>query len=184
MTDTIINLFKYFAQFPLKDAVLKLFTREATEKLPGYDDLKQYVEDLPAGLIPDLTGFVMSTDEDDIKELVKGQKGYFMLLEYFQFNTTPPDNARNRKTKFSLAISILHDHNKSNTDIIDEALIMDQCLNYTIQLKDLILEDDSELCSWLRYMDSGITITPVEPRFAWQNIGWVLAFEKNIDELV
>lgn len=183
MIDLIVNLIKYFGKFPFKDAVLDLFTR-TTGKLAGYDDLKDYITNLPDGLIPGLTGFIISVDEDEIKEIVESQNGYFLLLEYFQFKTTAPDNTYSRDTTFSLALSVMHNQDKQGTDLIEEALIMDQCLNYILELKDLILSDDSELCAWLRNMDSGIMITPVEPRLAWQNLGWVLSFEKQIDGLI
>lgn len=183
MNDVLIDLIKYFSQFPEKESVLKLFTR-GDEKLSGYDDLRTYVQNLPAGLVPDLTSFVVSTDEKVLKEAIQSQKGYIMLLEYFNFNTTAPNRQGTRETTFSLSVSILHNYDNSGTDVIEEALIMNQCLNYILDIKKFILEDDVELCAWLRYLDSGITITPVEPYFAWQNMGWSMTFEKQIDGLI
>ncbi len=184
MTDIIIDLIKYFSKFPLKDGVLKLFSRNEDTGSAEYEALRDYVIALPAGLIPDLEALIVSTDENDIKELVRSQNGYFLLLEYFQFSTSAPDKTYSRDTKFSLSLSVLHKQDKSGTDLIDEALVMNQCLNYILELEGLILDDDSDLCAWLRYLDSGIQITPVEPHFAWQNMGWVMTFEKQIDGLI
>jgi hypothetical protein len=179
----ITDIIKYFAKFPDKAGVLKNFSR-TTEMYSGYDSLRQYITDLPAGLLPDIKDFIFSTDETVVVERIRVIKSYFMLLEYGNIGTSSPDKAKTRETGINLAITIGYPHNGKNQDIVEESLIMDSCLDMIIIVANKMIEDNKELCPNLHYAQATINISPVEPVLLYQNMGWTLSFQKQHNTLI
>lgn len=173
----IIDVVKYFAKFPQKQGVLKNFTR-TTEKLDGYNDLRQYIQALPDPLMPDITELVFSTDEKAVGDRIRNIDNYFMYLEYGPIVGDYPDRVRLRKVSFSLAVYVCYHADGRNIDSMEEALIMDNCLQKVFQLAKYMIADDNQLTPHTRFAESVLNFSPVEPLLMYQSIGWGLTFKK------
>lgn len=173
----IIDVVKYFSKFPQKQGVLKNFTRTAG-KISGYDDLRQYIEALPDPLMPELSELVFSTDEKAIGERIRNIDNYFMYLEYGPIQADYPDTVRIRKVSFNLAVYVCYHANGRNIDSMEEALIMDNCLQRVFELSKYMIADDNQTCPHTRFAESMLSFSPVEPMLMYQSIGWGVTFKK------
>lgn len=177
-TTVMTNIIKYFGKFPDKAGVLKCFNRDP-EKYPGYDDLKDYFTNLPAGLIPDISDFVFGSDMNVIANRIQGFKDFFLFVEYGEINATAPDNFQNRKTDLLLAITIAHQNNINDLDNIEDIMLTDQCLDLLLQIKNIMLDDDSETCIFEDLLQSDIKIQQLDPVRFYNNLGYVMSIRKN-----
>jgi hypothetical protein len=183
MDNPVIDILKYFAKFPDRDAVLKNFSR-STEKVPGYDALKTYITGLPDPLMPEINGFIYTSDADKLSEYIRNQKGYYMLIEFGAFAGSDPNNFKSRDIEWLFAITIAHHDNTRNTDSIEEALLADQALVHCINLLEYMKQDDSDLfCANQRFLNTEIDISPIEPMLLLQSYGWVITFKKKVNNL-
>ena len=178
----MLNVFKYFAKFPDKQGVLDRFHKVATERVAGYDDLKTYVTNLPAGLMKDnIKHFFFGLDDESLENAIKNKvDSYFLLVEHGQITTSDPDRANTRKTEHHLAVTIGHKVNTKNLDFIERAIIEDNCLDLIIQLARLIEEDDDSeaVCGNQEFIDSSLVFAPVEPTLLYGCFGYVMSFKK------
>lgn len=174
----LTDIITYFAQFPDREGVLRNFS-STKELVPGYGSLKQTIEALPAPLIPDLKEYVFSTNELVLANILKNMKGFFLLLEYGAIDGSPKGNYQTRDFGFNLAITVGHNYNQHNTDSMAESLLMDQCLNYLIDIKKQMAQDNFDLCGNDDFMEGSLNLTPVEPALMYNNLGWTLSFKKN-----
>jgi hypothetical protein len=174
----IIDLIKYFAKFPDRDGMMKIFSRSA-EKVAGYTELKSYIEALGDPLVPGIKDLVVSSNEEVISTRIRNISTFFMLLEYAGISSTPPNRAYIRDSSVNLSIIVAHPANKAGLDIIEEQLIMDQALDYITTIAKQMDEDNKEMCSNRRFMPSSVSIAPVEPAMLYGCVGWALTFSKS-----
>lgn len=175
-----IDIIKYFMRFPAKAAVLDNF-KKTIDVSSGYSSLKSYVENLPAGILPDLTGFVWGIDNDVFANKLKNNSGYLMLVEVEQIDSSPDKMKVNAKN-INMGVSISHLFDSKNTDLVDQQLIMDTCEDLMLQLIQQIELEDSTKCFSSRIMNAGYRLFPIEPTLFFGRIGWVLRFTKEYDE--
>lgn len=173
----IIDVIKYFAKFPNKQGVLKNFKR-TTNASDEYSELKNYITDLPDPLMPEITELVVSTDEKAVSERIRNIDNYFMFLEYGQLQGDYPDRMRIRKVSFNLAVYVCFHDNSRGIDSMEEAIIMDSCLQRVFQLAKLMISDDNEILIHSRFAESVLNFSPVEPSLMYGSIGWGLTFKK------
>lgn len=178
----LIDLLKYFGQYPSKTAVLKLFSRTNTaDEQAGYQLLKTWAESLPeTSIMPTVNTFIFSTDGEKLIDMIKTVKGYFMLFEYGNINITAPDRTKNREREWRMAITFGYPQNKAGQDLMSEAIIMDSLYALAFQLQQQIATDNKELCGWIKMMDGSLTINPVEPKLLFENYGVVVDFTNKI----
>jgi hypothetical protein len=174
----IIDLIKYFAKFPDRAGMMKTFARSA-QKLTGYTELKNYIEELPDALAPEIKDFVVSSNEEVISARIRNISSYFMLLEYAGVSSSPPNRAYIRDSAINLSIIVAHPANKVGLDIIEEQIIMDKALELITTIAKQMDTDNKDLCSNRRFMPSGVSISPVEPAMLYGCIGWALTFSKS-----
>ena len=174
----LTDLIQYFAKYPDRTGVLKLFSR-STSTVTGYAALKSYIEALAAPLNPEIKDFLVSTDETVIADRIRSASSFFMLLEYAGLTSTAPNKAYIRDSVFNLSVIIAHPANKSGRDLAEEQLIMDQALTTITSIAKQMDSDNKELCSHLRFMPGGVSIAPIEPLMMYGCIGWALTFTKS-----
>ena len=174
----LIDLIKYFAKFPDRPGVLKLFSR-TTERITGYDTLKNYITALPAALNPEIKDFIVSTDETVVSQRIRNAASFFMLLEYAGLASTAPNRAYIRESAFNLSVIIAHTNNKPGYDIVEEQLIMDQALETVTKIAKQMEVDNQDMCSNRRFMPGSVSIQPIEPAMLYGCIGWSLTMTKS-----
>ncbi|MDA3912286.1 MAG: hypothetical protein PF448_13110 [Bacteroidales bacterium] len=182
VTDPVVELLKYFCKFPNRDGVLKNFAR-SSEKVNGYNDLKTYIQELPAAIMPEIKDFIFTSDSDVLKDRVRTASDYFMLLEYGQIVQSGQNKMKVRETEWLVSLTIAHQANGRNHDGFEEALLSNQALNIVRDLIQRIDADDSNTCASGRLLDKPISISPVEPYLLYNSYGWVLTFKKTATNL-
>jgi len=173
----ITDVIKYFAKFPDRAGVLKNFKRGGGT-LDGYSELRSYISALPAPLMPEITELVVSTNEKEVSDRIRNIDNYFMFLEYGQLQGDYPDRMRIRKVSFNLAVYVCYHDNSRGIDSMEEALIMDSCLQKVFQLAKLMIADDNEILIHTRFAESVLNFSPVEPSLMYGSIGWGMTFRK------
>lgn len=173
----IIDVIKYFAKFPDKNGVLQNFKMVSVD--PKYTGLKNYIAALPDPLMPEIKDFVTGTNEIQVAERIRNIENYFLFVEYGPINVQSPDRVRIRDLKFNLAVHVCHHTNRRNIDPMEEAVIMDNCLEKAFTIAKQMIADDNIICPHERYVESSISFAPVEPAFLYQSIGWSLNFKKS-----
>ncbi|MCT4604469.1 MAG: hypothetical protein N4A59_16395 [Marinifilum sp.] len=179
----VIDSIKYFAQFAPKDAVLKNFERmEGYNDIPGYEELRAYVKELPDHpKMPELKGFVLAGhEEDNLKDHIKSLNGYFLMIEYGILQGSRPDKVGVRDFSFAETIFLVHHGNKKGFDIIQESLIMDECERLSRKLlQQMEADDKEELCGNTKFLQSALSLVPVDSSRMHGAIGWGLTISKN-----
>lgn len=173
----ILDVIKYFAKFPDRAGVLENFRRSAGST--EYNELKQYITDLPDPLMPLLKDFVVSIQEEEVAERIKSIDDYFLFLEYGPMIAGAPDIVRLRPIDFSLSVHICYHGNQRNMDWMEEAIVMDNCLAMAFQMAKQMIADDKLICPQNRFVESSINFAPIEPAFLYQSIGWSVSFKKS-----
>lgn len=179
----VIEVLKYFAKFPDKQAVLDNFVSKRTDS-PTYQYLTDYINNLPNGLLSDLKGFVFSSQENELKDRIRNMDNYFMFVEYGSIKGDGPDKVNIRKVNFDLAIYVCFHSDKRNRDDIERAIEMDNCLNMLLQVINQMIADGKETCPHQRFLQSSLTIAPVEPYMLYQAYGWCLSVAKSNDVMI
>ncbi|MBV5334181.1 MAG: hypothetical protein JZU49_00055 [Sulfuricurvum sp.] len=173
----LIDVVKYFAKFPNRAGVLKNFKRSSATS-EEYSELKEYITALPDPLMPDITELIVSTNEKEVSDRIRNIDNYFMFLEYGQLQGDFPDRMRIRKVSFNLAVYVCYHDNGRGIDSMEEAIIMDNCLQKVFQLAKLMIASDNEILIHSRFAESVLNFSPVEPSLMYGSIGWGLTFKK------
>ncbi len=172
----IIDIVKYFARYPKREGVLKNFKRASGSD--EYNGLKTFIADLPDPLMPDISELIFSSDAEEVMNRIQNIDNYFMFIEYGSMTARYPDKVRIRKIDFSLALYICYHGNTRNMDSMDEAIIMDKCLQHCFNIAAKMIADDNEICPHQRFAESDINFSPVEPASMFSSIGWGITFKK------
>lgn len=180
----ISNIITYFAKYPLRDGVLKNFSRKTPSGDAEYDSVRSEITALPPALLPGIKDYVFSTNIDVLGEKIRNIKDYFLLVEYGTIQVGRPSDAGNRESELALAITVGCPYNKAATDIIDETIIMDTCLNYLVQIARQMIEDNDTTCPFLQWVKGSINIQPVEPVLFFGCLGWTMTVNKLENNLI
>jgi len=173
----ILDVIKYFSKFPASAGVLKNFKRSGSS-IEGYSDLYNYVSSLTNPLMPEITELIVSSNEKEVMDRIRNIDNYFMFIEYGQLQGAFPDRVRIRKVSFNLAVYICYHDNSRGIDSMEEAVIMDSCLQKLFTLASFMIADDNEICPHTRFAESVLNFSPVEPVAMYGAIGWGLTFKK------
>jgi hypothetical protein len=174
----LTDLITYFAKFPAKEGVLNNFASK-TDKFTGYSAFKATIEALPDPLLPEIEDLVFSTSEIALSNKLRNTNGFFMLIEYGTLSTGAANTAGGRDSNISLSLTIGHPYRETNTDAMEETLIMDKCLDLLTSIIDQMDEDNPDICNLKQFLPDSYTISPAEPALLYNNLGWTLNFKKN-----
>lgn len=176
----ILNDILYYAKFPAKAGVLKNFKRQ-DKIMPGYEELRTSVQALPEeSLIPAIEDFIFSTNENIIKESISNIKSYFLMFQYGIIRSPAVNRAGARDTVFSSSLIVAKPISRNATDNVEEAIYLNQCLQYIVQIANQMRTDNKTLfCHADRFQESNIDISPIEPALLYGCTGWVMTFNRN-----
>lgn len=181
----ITELIHYFAKFPDRDGVMKLFARTGSSRFPEYyDELKTDIQALPSPLLPGIKDYICSTNIEVLGERIRNTKTYFLLLEYGAILASQPRRARNRETSFNLAVTVGCPYSKSNSDVVEESLIMGQCLEYLVKIARQMEQDNNQTCPFLQFVEGSIDFQPAEPALMFGCLGWTMTFTKLENDII
>lgn len=171
----VIDTIKYFAKFPAKEWVLKAF---ASGKSPvsGYAQLKAEITAMTEhSLIPEIEGFIIGADIEDVKKSIDNQSGVFMFFDYGELSSsrTQQNSIENR---WSCSITIANKMN-AECDTLEFGINSDNMLSLAQRLLAK-MNTDQEHCSWLRTLSQNYTLIPFDVK-QLSAYGWSILFERE-----
>lgn len=171
----ILDIFKYFAQFPKKENVLKLFSN-GKSSLPGYSELLAFITNMTVhSRIPSLTGFVFGADEEVIKMQVDKCEGFILFVDYGEINAGT-DSRNSIQNNWKMAITIMGKLS-SEVDPVENALNSESALSIARSILSMMLADQTE-CSWLKELSKSYYLAPFDHK-GWSCHGWSVVFERE-----
>lgn len=171
----LLDVFKYFAKFPLRKAVQDAFA-SGKSSFSGYDPIKAYVEEMSEhSIFPSITGFIIGADEESVLKQLNSVNGTFMFFDYGEIGASK--DARNCiQNSWVLAITIA---NKLSTDcdIIEFALNSDLMLSF---IRDILvkIELDQKEKPWLKELSNSYQLVPFNVKER-NSHGWTLVFTRE-----
>lgn len=171
----ILETLRYLAKFPLRESMLKAFS-SGKSSVPGYSAFKDYVSTMPVhSVIPEIKGFVVGADIDDVKAKIENQDGVFMFFDYGELaSSRDSKNTINDRWQCSITIANKMDGER---DTLEFAINSDNMQAICRQILCLMLEDQQR-CSWLKQLGTNYSLVPfdVKPLSAY---GWSILFERE-----
>ncbi len=187
MQTSATALLKYFAKFPQREGLIKLFDKNV---LPGtmgsaYTEIKEYVSGIETEpLIPDLETLVFGQDENFVDRIIQQTNGFFLMVEYGPMRGNSPNKTGRRDADWKLNVIIAYHFNADTFDPITETVVMDRCLGYLLQIAAQMEADEYPICPLKRFSESALHFTPVNPTELYQSIGWMMDFSETIQAIV
>lgn len=187
MQISITDLLLYFAKYPRREGVLELFNRNV---LPGdmgtaYTGLKTYIENMEGeALLPALEYLVFGNDETEVDRIIQLTNGFFLMVEYGPVRGNAPDRTGRRDADWKLSLIVAYHFNADTYDAVTESIVMDQCMDYLLQIAVQMEEDEYPTCPLRRFSESALHFTPINPADLYQSIGWMMDFSETIQAVV
>jgi len=177
--DYILELYKYFSKFVPKKTLTPSFKKPAKPK-PGYDEFKTEVLAQPdTFVLPDIGTFVVSADIDRVSDRIKNSTGVVLFVEYGKTSLDP--NNSSEGVEENLSVTIVESCEFTNNDNLNEALIINNCLNLLIQILDQMQADQTELdsCGESSLVQFPVDIIPVDRKTFFDRAGWSAQFNNK-----
>lgn len=182
----ILDLIKYFARYPSKAGVLKIFVR-GESALPEYASLLNYIKTLPEqSLMPEIENYVVASSLDKVKGYVSNFRGVktFLMLDYGEISSVP-DSRDSMQDNMGLAITVAC-HLDNNADLVEDNIASDITLAIANRLRAQVMVDsrNQALGHGIKDIIAGAhKIMPFESK-ELQSVGWTIAFSMNATDLL
>jgi len=181
--DLIINLFRYFSRFISIDVLKETLIQPELSRLPGYSEIEAEILADPADptqniRIPYLEKFVLSINEKFVSEKIKNSKGFILFVEYGNISA---DFKRANGIKQSIAVTVVRNFSDTNNDNLNEALLMNRCLEILMLIIRQMFADMGQLdfCSSLELITVPVDIRVVDPASFYGCGGWCAMFQNS-----
>ncbi len=182
----ILALIKYFAKFPTKAGVQKMFVR-GESPLSAYATLLAYVNALPdVSVMPDIENFVVASSLEKVKGFVSGFRGVqtYLMLDYGEI-ASGADQRNSIQDTMRLAVTVAC-HIDNNADLVEDNIASNTTLDLANRLRAHIMADSRN-----RALGHGIQeiiagahqLVPFESK-ELQSVGWTIAFSLDATDLL
>jgi hypothetical protein len=175
--DLIIKLFRYFSGFVPLTVLKDIIIQPEKSQLPGYAEIQaEILADAQSGMrISYIEKFVLSINEKFVSERIKNSKGFILFVEYGNITV---DFLRQKGVNQSLAVTVVRNLSDSNSDNLNEALLMNRCLEIlTLILNQMIAEQGQiDFCP-MSEIQMPVDIQVVDPASFYGCGGWSAIFQ-------
>ena len=171
----VLETIEYLAKFPDRSGMLKAFV-SGKSAVAGYAALKTEIENMAIhSLTPEVKGFVIGSDLDDVKLMIGQQSDMFMFFDYGEFfSNRNRQNSIENKWSCALTIATKMDGER---DAIEFGLNSDTTLT-TLRKIIVQMEQDQRLTSWLRQISDEYTLEPFNNK-PLASYGWTMFFSRQ-----
>jgi hypothetical protein len=170
----ILNLFEYFAKFPVREGVLSAFANGKSDQ-PFYNDLLKRMKSLPpAGEMPDIKDYIFGADMDTVKRRVDAVTGTYLFIDFGEIDSER-DSRNAIKDTLRMAATVAAKVSDV-MDTVERAIISDITLSLINELRARIYADSgSDTSPWLQELSFKHSIVPfIVPEL--QSVGWSIVF--------
>lgn len=169
----VIDLFMYFARFPMIEGVKSLFVKGASNN-PAYAQLSNLVSEMPEqSLMPDLGSYVFGVSFEAVQARINSITGAYLFIDYGQAESRKADLVR--RDSLSVAVTVAFRLREFSNDLIEHALAADESLVLLLSIRDRMLNDQRERY-FLKGLSENHTIVPFSSA-ELKSTGWTLVFE-------
>ncbi len=134
----ILDLFLYFAKFPLLDGVKRIATKGASN-MPEYAELLQQLERQEEhSLIPGIGNYIYGQSFEDLKGRLDRITGSFLFVDYGEMRTSA-DRIQSLQVSERLAITVAF--KLAQTDALEQAIASERTLQMLATLYSFLLAD-------------------------------------------
>jgi len=181
----ILDIIKYFSKYPERAGVLHMFVNEVSQ-MPGYNDLKTYVQDLPVhGVIPDIEYMAVGQSMDSLKSFLTTITGCvtYLLVDFGEINSSK-NNKNTISDSMKMAVTVAM-RMEDGIDIIEESIASANTLDIINRLRAHLMKDsrDKVLGSWFDLMDGRHDLVPFVSK-ELQSIGWTIMFQASATDML
>lgn len=175
----ILEILKYYAQFPNNSNVLELFAKGRSE-LPEYAVIKEEIKNLPEhSRIRGLDYFIFGQSFESVKQSVdRILSGTYLFVEIGDI-VSKRDQKNSILDEVQMAVTIAT--KSAEKDLIEEA-IQSECTLSMIQQLRAAMSLDQSRTPWLKELSGSCQIRPFVTK-EFSSIGWTLMFEREGSDL-
>ncbi len=176
----ILDLYKYFAAFVSQDARSKAAVKGIKSDFSNYIEFVSAVNNIGTSkVISEIETFIFSVNESAVADRVNNSKGVILFVEYGKIGLSKSDV--NTKTDMTLGITVATNFSKTNSDLIEEALMSQQTFDILLHILHTLEEDMNNLenCPGNKLITFPVEIFPVVPREFFGRGGWTAMFKKE-----
>jgi len=177
--DLIIKLFRYFSRFVPVNVLKEFMIQPERSQLAGYSETKsEILIDTQSMRIPDIEKFVLSINEKFVSEKIKNSKGFILFVEYGNISA---DFQKAKGVKQSLAVTVARNFSDTNNDNLNEALLMNRCLEILMLIIRQMLSEIGmiEFCPSIEMITMPVDIQVVDPVSFYGCGGWCAMFQNS-----
>lgn len=174
-TSIITELMLYFAKFPKREGVLKMFNK-GSSNIAGYSDLKQNIQTLPEHSLLDINDYVFGANLDAVRDRVNKIYNNYLFVDFGEIDFDR-DRFNRESDTMRMAVSVGTRLKEFSSDLVEQALAFDQNLILLNAIRSK-MKEDQKTHPWLKDISVGHTFTPlVAPQLF--SIGWTMIFTRN-----
>jgi hypothetical protein len=174
--------FEYFAKYPKKEGMLNVFKR-GTSPLPEYAEIKARLQTLdPHSLVPQITNYLFSVNDDALKKQVENINGTFLFLDYGGLNTNKDQLQRlNDTVEFGLIVA--EKMKPEDSDSVEMIIRIEYMLVYIRKIREQMIADQK--CSpFVKKLSFPHRIDPWYARDMSHATGWSMLFQQQGIDLI
>lgn len=171
----ILDVFKYYAQFPKLSGVKEIFANGKSDS-PLYAQLQEMIEKMPLhDRIPEIDSYVFGQSFEGVKAQIGKLTGTYLFVDFGSL-VSNRDLRNSLQETFELAVTIASKISDM-ADLVEIAIVSDELLQLTNKLRAFQLKDRSSH-PWLKEISDKHNVVPfVAPEFA--SIGWTITFTRE-----
>jgi len=176
--DLIHKLFRYFSRFVPISLLNEIMIQPGHSQMPGYALTQAEVLSDPGVRIPDIEKYIFSINEKFVSERIKNSKGVILFVEY---GTISADFTQANGVRQSIAVTVARNFSDANNDNLNEAILMNRCLDILMTILQQMFADMGELdfCAAIELITPPIEIQVVDPALFYGCGGWCAQFQNS-----
>lgn len=180
----ILELFKYFAQFPARQGVSKGIATKGESQMAEYAQTLADLKEMPGeGVVPEIENYVYGQSFDELKERVGKLTGSFLFVDYGEVDMQS-DGHRSFECTQRIAVTVAMKLSGA-ADMMERLIATDRTLRMVAKIHARIMADaETDMLCWMdRESIANCEIVPFASA-ELQSYGWTLMLSaKGMDIL-
>lgn len=176
----ILSILLYFSKFVTLDVRNKQVVKGSKSTSVDYSDFVTQIRALPeADSIPEIKNFFYSINEKFLADRIRSANGFLLFVEYG--NIDFDKNQSVDKTEIVLAVSVVSEFSIANSDMIEEALLMQKALDILKLIIEKMYQDyeNPDNCPGNEIIVYPVEVFPVIPAEFYDHGGWTAMFKRR-----
>lgn len=173
----IVDLLKFFSRIPDGPGVNDIFIN-GRSKFPEYNELQDYIQNLPDSVIPGIKSLVFGQSLEAVKRRVDKLSGTYLFVDFGEFDSNRNSGNSIEDTQ-RLAVTVAMKITNS-ADIVEEVLASDITLDLLNHVRAYMLAHKNKE-PWLDMLSKKHSIVPFESK-ELNSIGWTLMFDASASD--